>query len=476
MPAPLDPSLVARFVAIVGERNAFTEGGDVAPFVEEQRGQLNGVSELVLRPASTEEVSAILGIAQEAGTPIVPQGGNTGLQGAGVPRGSAHDGRGEVVVSLGRMNRVLDVDPAGNTMLVEAGCVLQRAQEAADEHDRLFPLSLGAQGSAMIGGNIGTNAGGTGVLAYGNTRDLVMGLEVVLPGGEVWNGLSRLRKDNTGYDLKNLFVGAEGTLGIVTKAVLKLFPKPKGREVAFVAVRDPDAALRLFERTRAAAFSQATAFELLSPRAMRWTLAFTETRPLMPDHEGWFVLVEISSGRSPEDARDLLEGILAGAFEAGEASDAVLAESGRQFDLFWKLREDLSWAQRGHGASIKHDISVPVAAIPNFIEEADRAVESVCPRGRIVNFGHMGDGNLHYNVSRPADWRDDDFLALYEAMNDAVYAVVLAHGGSISAEHGIGQAKRDRLPHVKGPVAMSMMHAIKRALDPDGIMNPGKVL
>ena len=476
-PKPALPEGAAeRFTQIVGEAHAFTLDTDVAPFVAEQRGLLPGHSPLVLRPGTAEEVAAIVRLANELRVPVVPQGGNTGLVGGGVPHGPAAGKPAEIVVTLGRMDRVLDVDPAGNTMVVEAGCILQRAQEAADRHDRLFPLSLGAQGTAQIGGNIATNAGGTGVLAYGNTRDLVMGLEVVLPTGEVWSRLSRLRKDNTGYRMAELFVGAEGTLGIVTKAVLKLFPKPKGREVALVAVPSPEAALALFERARDVAGAGLTAFELISARAFHFTLAYADMRSPLSEAAAWYVLTETSSGRSREDARETLEGVLMAAIEAEEASDAVLAQSLAQAQAFWRLREDMSWSQKPHGASIKHDISVPVAAIPAFIAEADAAVERVCPGARVVNFGHMGDGNLHYNVTRPEGWADADFLALYEAMNDAVYDVVLAHHGSISAEHGIGQVKRKRLAELKSPVEMELMRRVKATFDPAGIMNPGKVI
>ena len=472
IPEPCLPDgALERFAAIVGPAHALTEVADTEPFAADQRGLLSGRTPLVLKPGGVEEVSAILRLANELRVPVVPQGGNTGLVGAGVPR----RGEAEVVVALGRMDRILDVDADGYTMTVEAGCILQRAQEAADAADRLFPLSLGAKGTAQIGGNIATNAGGTGVLAYGNTRDLVMGVEAVLPSGEVFGHLSRLRKDNTGYDIANLFVGAEGTLGIVTKAVLKLFPKPKGREVAFAALASPRAALDLFNRARDAAGFGLTAFELISARAMDITVDFTGMRR-PTEAAPWYVLAEVSSGRSAEDARDMMEGILGAAIEAGVVDDAVLAQSLTQQNDFWQMREDMSWAQKPLGASIKHDISVPVGAIPAFIEEADRAVERVCPGARIVNFGHMGDGNLHYNVSRPTDWEDGPFIDLYEAMNDAVYAVVHAHDGSMSAEHGIGQVKRDRLAHLKAGTRIETMRALKRLFDPNGIMNPGKVV
>ena len=380
-PYGLPEGAAERFTAIVGESHAFSASDDVAPYVAEQRGLLNGVSPLVLRPGSVEEVAAILRLANALRVPVVPQGGNTGLVGGGVPRGAAGNLPAEIVVSLQRMNRVLDVDTAGNTMLVEAGCVLQRAQEAADAADRLFPLSLGAQGTAQIGGNIATNAGGTGVLAYGNTRDLVMGLEVVLPTGEVLDRLSRLRKDNTGYRLSELFVGAEGTLGIVTKAVLKLFPRPKGREVAFVAVPSPQAALALFERARGAAGPQLTAFELISARAFDFTLEFADMRSPLAEPSPWYVLTEISSGRSAEDAREMLESVLMAAIEAGEAGDAALAESLAQAGHVLE-------AARGHElvaeAARRLDQARHLRARrrdPAFIDEADRGRAARVPRG-----------------------------------------------------------------------------------------------
>lgn len=470
----MDGALIEQFCAIVGSSNALTEPTDIEPYVTDTRGRLNAASPLVLRPSNTQQVSAIAKLANATGTPLVPQGGNTGLVGGGLPRAGERD----VIVSLARMDAILDVDPTTNTMVVEAGAILQNVQEAAQNAGRLFPLSLGSQGSARIGGLIGSNAGGTGVLAYGTTRDLVMGLEVVLADGRVLNTLSRLRKDNTGYDLRALFVGAEGTLGFVTKAVLKLHPNPAGREVAYAAVDSPQAALELFHQAQALAGSNLTAFEFMSARAMGFALRHSSAklRPPFAEAPPWSILLEISSGRSAEDARILMETILTRSFESGTVQDAALAQNSAQQDGFWLLREEMSWAQKPEGASIKHDIAVPVGRIPSFIEKADAAVLAICPEARIVNFGHLGDGNLHYNITQPKGWEPSRFLALEETIHNAVYEQVVAHDGTISAEHGIGQIKRTRLATLKDPVALATMAAIKASLDPNGIMNPGKVL
>jgi len=470
---PFDSALLDRFAAIVGMSHALRSAADIEPYVTEPRGLWTGATPLVLRPGSVEEVSRVLKLASEAMTPIVPQGGNTGLVGGQMPDRSGR----EIVLSLSRLNRIREIDALSNTVTAEAGVVLETLQNEADTADRLFPLSLGAQGSCQIGGNLSSNAGGTGVLAYGNARELCLGVEVVLPTGEVLDDLRKLRKDNTGYDLKNLFVGAEGTLGVITAAVLKLFPKPKGKEVAWVGVESPAAALSLFSLASDRAGSGLTAFELVAEIAMDFSVRHIpgNFRPL----EGswpWYVLMEISSGRSPEDARDLIEHILSEGFEAGLAGDAVIAANLAQASAFWRLRESLSESQRPEGASIKHDISVPVASIPGFIEEAGRAVASVSAGARVVCFGHMGDGNLHYNVSQPVGADAGTFLKLYRPMNKAVHDVVRAHDGSISAEHGIGRLKRDELLATAPPVGIELMRRVKAAFDPAGIMNPGKVI
>ena len=468
-----DTALLDRFAAIVGEAHALRQASDIAPFVVERRGLWSGDTPLVLRPGSVDEVSRILALASETGTPIVPQGGNTGLVGGQTPDTSGR----QIVLSLSRLNRIREIDLLSNTVTVEAGVVLQTLQEAADAAGRLFPLSLGSQGSCEIGGNLSSNAGGTGVLAYGNARELCLGVEVVLPTGEVFDDLRKLKKDNTGYDLKNLFVGAEGTLGVITAAVLKLFPKPKGREVAWVATSSPTAALDLFALASERAGGGLTAFELVAEIGIDFVVRHMpgNMRPIAGPTP-WFVLVEISSGRSAEDARDLIEQILGEGMEAGLVDDAVIAANLLQAADFWRLRESLSESQKPEGASIKHDISVPVASIPAFIEEAGRAVASVSPQARVVCFGHMGDGNLHYNVSQPVGTAPADFLALYRPMNDAVHAVVRAFNGSISAEHGIGRLKRDELIATAPPLGLDLMRRVKAAFDPAGIMNPGKTI
>ncbi len=470
---PIDPTLLDRFEAIVGPAHAVRLEAEIAPYVHELRGLYPGRSPLVLKPGSVEEVSRILALATETGTAVVPQGGNTGLVGGQVPHGAGN----EIVVSLSRLNRVRAIDPLSNTVTVEAGVVLETLHQVADAVDRLFPLSLASQGSCQIGGNLSSNAGGTAVLAYGNTRELCLGVEVVLPTGEVLDDLRKLKKDNTGYDLKNLFVGAEGTLGIITAAVMKLFPRPKGRQVGWVGVKSPEDALALFGLASERAGNNLTAFELIGKLPLDFVMQYTPgaVAPLQPEWP-WNVLVEISSGRSSEDATNLMGEILTSGLEQGIAGDAVIAASLAQADAFWALRENLSDAQRPEGGSIKHDISVPVASIPTFIARAAEAVTSVSPQARVVCFGHMGDGNLHYNVSQPAGGDKEAFLGLYRAMNKAVHDIVHELGGSISAEHGIGQLKRDELLATAPSVATDLMRRIKANFDPAGIMNPGKLL
>ncbi|MCT7373603.1 FAD-binding oxidoreductase [Chelativorans salis] len=472
-PASLDPGLVDRFVAIVGKHHALTAPQDIAPHIEEPRGLFGGLTSLVLKPGSTEEVSRILKLATETGTPIVPQGGNTGLVGGQMPDATGR----EVVLSLSRLNRIREIDLSSNTAVVEAGVVLQTLQEAADVNDRLFPLSLASQGSCQVGGNLSSNAGGIGALAYGTARDLCLGLEVVLPTGEVLDDLRKLKKDNTGYDLKNLFIGAEGTLGIITAAVLKLFPKPKGRELAWAGVGSPVAALALFGAANDRAGTALTAFELMERTPLDFVLKHIPgVQPPLAGEHPWHVMLEISSGRSAEDARSLMEEVLAEGFEAGHVADAVIAQNETQALALRHLREAMSEAQRPEGGSIKHDISVPVAAIPEFIQRAGEAVQEVLPGSRVVCFGHMGDGNLHYNVSQPVGMDRAEYLAHYRSMNDAVHAVVRELHGSFSAEHGIGRMKREELIATQPTVATDLMRRVKAAFDPAGIMNPGKVI
>ena len=469
----LDTALIERFSAIVGEKNALTAPEDLAAYLVEQRDLYHGRTPLVLRPGSTEEVAAIMKLASETKTPVVPQGGNTGLVGGQQPDESG----AAIILSLGRMNRIRNFDTVGNLVTLEAGVILKNLQEAAEKAGRLFPLSLGAEGSCQIGGNLGSNAGGTAVLAYGNMRELCLGLEVVLPTGEILNDLRYVKKDNTGYDLKDLFIGSEGTLGVITAAVLKIFPQPKGKGVAYAGLRNPEDVLRLFQLATEHAGPSLTGFELMPRVGVEFTVRHVDgvRDPLESPHD-WYVLIDISSTRSEEDARTTLETILTEAFENDIIQDAAIGESVAQAQSFWKMREEMSWAQKPEGGSIKHDISVPVASIPAFIHEANAATLEMIPGARIVCFGHIGDGNLHYNVSQPVGADKEAFLARWHELNHRIHTIVASYTGSISAEHGIGQLKREELAFFKQDVALDLMRRIKSAFDPAGIMNPGKVL
>ncbi len=466
--------LVERLHAIVGERGLVLGEADSAPYETDWREQWHGRAAAVVKPASTDEVSRVVALLAAERVAMVPQGGNTSMCGGSVPDASGH----QVVVNLSRMDRVREVDAANNTMTVEAGCVLAMLQEVADSHDRLFPLSLGAEGSCEIGGNLSTNAGGTGVLRYGNTRDLVMGLEVVLPDGQVWNGLRALRKDNTGYDLKHLFVGAEGTLGIITAAVLKLFPKPRSLATAFVALESPRAALSLLASLRGAVGDRVTGFELISRICIDLVLRHIPgSRDAFREPHPWYVLVELSDSTEAEALAAHLENALGAAAEAGLVRDAVIAASEAQRRALWALRENVSEAQKIDGVSIKHDVSVPVSRVPDLIERAGAELARRFPDVRVVAFGHLGDGNIHYNCGKPA--RDDARRFFGEEspeVNDVVYGVVRSLGGSISAEHGLGVLKAEEITHYKSALELDLMRAIKRTLDPHGLMNPGKVL
>jgi FAD/FMN-containing dehydrogenase len=469
----LTPDLVQRFIAIVGEKNALRDPRDIEPYLIEPREKFGGKTSMVLRPSEVEEVSAILKLATATGTAIIPQGGNTGLVGGQMPDESGQ----QVILSLSRLNRIRSIDPAGNLAIVEAGVVLKTLQDAAENEGRLFPLSLGSEGSCQIGGNLSSNAGGTAVLAYGNTRELCLGVEVVLPTGEILNDLRYVKKDNTGYDLKDLFVGAEGTLGVITAAVVKLFPLPRGKGVAYAGLASPEDALKLLGLAQGHAGPSLTGFELMPRIGVEFSVAHTDgvRDPLDAPHQ-WYVLIDISSSRSAEDARETIEAILMEAYEAGLVQDAAIADSTAQEKSFWHMREAMSLAQRPEGGSIKHDISVPVAKIPDFIAEADAAVLDLIPSARIVCFGHMGDGNLHYNISQPVGADKEAFLARWVEINKRVHDIVRSYKGSISAEHGIGQLKRKELSETKSPVALDLMRRIKKSFDPAGIMNPGKVL
>lgn len=391
-------NIIKQFTAITGENHAIRNRADIAPYLIEPRGIFHGQSPLVLKPGTVEEVSEILALASRTGTAIVPQAGNTGHVGGQVP---IEDGT-EIILSLSRLNKIRHVDVQGNTMTVEAGCILEDIHTAAHNADRLFPLSLGSQGSCQIGGNLSTNAGGTAVLAYGNTRQLCLGLEVVLPTGEIWNGLRRLKKDNTGYDLRDLFIGAEGTLGIITAAVIRLFPVPAGHQVAIAGLDDPHKALLALNLAQKKCDTALTGFEIMPRVGMEFTTTHIPGNrdPLQQPHD-WYVLVDISSAQSEEAAAQLMEAFLQDALEADLINDAVIAQSQEQCQALWKLREDMSASQKPEGGSIKHDVSVPVAAVPDFMDKADHAVMQAMPNARIVAFGHMGDGNIHYNISQP---------------------------------------------------------------------------
>jgi D-lactate dehydrogenase (cytochrome) len=464
------PELLPRFAAIVGNRYAITDPAALEPFLIEGRGLYHGRSAMLLRPGSLDEVVAILKLANDSKTPLVPQGGNTGLVGAQIPFD------GELILSLTRLDKIREVDPASNTMTCEAGVVLANAPEAAAAPDRLFPLSLGAEGSCTIGGNLSTNAGGTGALAYGIARELVLGLEVVLADGRIMHLLSKLKKDNTGYDLRNIFIGAEGTLGIITAAVLKLFPRPRVMETAFIGVPSPAAAVKLLNLAQARVGGTVTSFELIVREAIEFALKHGHgvRDPLNRQHP-WYVLMEVSSQHS-EGLRASLEQLLADAVEQGLVVDATIAASLDQARAFWHLRHVLPEVQKPEGGSIKHDISVPVAAVPDFLADASAAVQKLIPGSRPVPFGHVGDGNIHFNVSQPVGADQAQFRARWGEVNAVVDKIVLKYHGSISAEHGIGKLKRDSLPKVKDPVALELMRGLKRMLDPNGILNPGKVL
>ena len=458
--------------AAVGAPHVLTAAADVEPYLVDWRGRYRGAALAVVRPANTDQVAAVVRICADAGTPVVAQGGNTGMCGGATPDA----GGGAVVVSLSRLDRVRSLDAANATLTVEAGVTLHAVQEAAAAAGLMFPLSLASEGSCTIGGNLSTNAGGTAVLRFGNTRDLALGLEVVLADGRVWNGLRGLRKDNTGYDLKQLFIGGEGTLGIVTAAVLKLFPAPAARVTALAAAADVDHAVRLLRHMKGALGDRLTGFELISDVALALSRKHHPDLPdPLPGH-AWYVLVQADDTAAGSALATQVEEALGGAVESGAALDAALAQSQDQARKLWALRENISEAQRREGPNIKHDISLPVSAIPAFLADAAVALRNAFPAVRFVTFGHLGDGNLHYNLAAPEGGDAADFMRNAPAVNRIVHDLVVAAGGSISAEHGIGQLKRDELRRYKAPLELELMARIKSALDPQGLLNPGKVL
>nr|WP_144827017.1 FAD-binding oxidoreductase [Cupriavidus gilardii] len=459
--------------AALGPTHVLTEAHDKSPYLTDWRRRYSGDALAVLLPSTTEEVAAVVRACHAHRIAIVPQGGNTSLCGGATPV----SGRASVVLSLKRLNRIRDIDPLNNTITVEAGVILQQLQQAASEHDRLFPLSLAAEGSCTIGGNLSTNAGGTAVLRYGNARELCLGLEVVTPHGEVWDGLRGLRKDNTGYDLRDLFIGAEGTLGIITAAVMKLYPAPRARVTALAAVQSPRAALSLLSLAQQYAGPALTGFELMSALCLTLvTRHFPQLRYPFAAPYPQAVLLELSDSESEAHGRATFEAMMEAAFEAGIVADAVVAESVQQSRALWNLREHIPLAQVEEGKNIKHDIAVPISRVADFIEATDARLQQAFPGCRMVTFGHLGDGNLHYNVSPPEGVDHDAFLANQDAVNRIVHDSVHRFGGSISAEHGLGQLKREENRRYKSDVELGMMRAIKTALDPQALMNPGKVV
>jgi D-lactate dehydrogenase (cytochrome) len=457
----------------IGAQHVLTTEADMAGYLTDWRRRFTGRALAVLRPGSTDEVAALVRLCAQFGVPVVPQGGNTGLVLGSVPDESGR----EVVISLGRMNRVRAIDVINNTMTVDAGCVLAQIQNAATEAGRLFPLSLGAEGSCTIGGNLSTNAGGTGVLRYGNTRELCLGLEVVTPQGEVWNGLRGLRKDNTGYDLRDLYIGAEGTLGIITGAVIKLFPQPKAQLTALAAMQNTDNALALLTLAQQRCGAVLTGFELMSQFCLELVAKhYPQMQTPFPQPYRQYVLLELSDSESEEHAMELLESVITTALEEVIIQDAVVAGSIAQSRALWDLREHIMLAQADEGKNIKHDVSVPISRIGDFIRETDALLEQRFPGIRMVTFGHLGDGNLHYNVSPPVGVSPDGFIERQHEVNQVVHDSVHSYQGSISAEHGLGALKRDEIRQYKSDVEMRLMGVIKQALDPLQLMNPGKVL
>ncbi len=466
--------LVEQMKSIVGPGGFLEGAADTDAYCKSWRDDFCGAVPIVLRPKSAADVARIVKLCAETGTAIVPQGGNTGLTGASQP----HDDMSEVIISTSRMNKVREIDLDNDTLTVEAGVVLQQIQQVADDNNRLFPLSLGAEGSCQIGGNLSTNAGGTQVLRYGNTRALVLGLEVVLANGEIWNGLRGLRKDNTGYDLKHLFIGAEGTLGIITAAVLRLFPKPSASETVWLGLKSPRDAVALLGHMKARLGEQVSGFELMQRSIVDFLISGVPGHEdPMPTMHPWYVLAEVTGQGEPGSLSEPFTSALGEAMEMGLVDDAVIASSGAQSARFWKMREDMAEAQKVAGTGIKHDVSVPVSRIAEFLERANTALAEAYPGIRTCAFGHVGDGNLHYNPMEPEGWsKTPTFRSEREPVNRMVHDLVIELGGSISAEHGIGRLRLEENMHYKSPVEIEMMRTVKRAFDPLNIMNPGKVI
>jgi FAD/FMN-containing dehydrogenase len=470
----MSTELLNSLIGIVGKDNVITNTQDLEPYCVDWRKRFTGKALAVVRPGNTEEVQAIVKACVAAGVSLVPQGGNTSMCGAATPDQSGQ----QIILSLRRMNRIRGIDVDNATMTVEAGCILQSVQEAAQSVNRYFPLSLGAEGSCTIGGNLSTNAGGTAVLRYGNTRDLCLGLEVVTPDGEIWNGLRSLRKDNTGYDLRDLYIGAEGTLGIITAAVLKIFPEPVVRWTGLVATPDFESAVQLLSLFQEKASALLTGFEVMSASSLDLVKEyFPQLSNPMQENAPYTTLVEISDFESAEHAQALMESILENALENGIAVDAVIASNLSQAKHFWHMREHITLAQAENGANVKHDITIPVSKAAAFVAQTDELLEQYLPGIRVINFGHLGDGNLHYNIAAPTGSDPKAYMVAHnENIQAIVYKQVEVHQGSISAEHGIGQLKVGQMIGHRGEVAVGLMRTIKKALDPKNLMNPGKVV
>jgi FAD/FMN-containing dehydrogenase len=472
-PGPADiAALLGKLRQIVGDRGLLTEPSDTAAYAEDWRRLYQGRTPAVIRPADTAELSAVVIACAASGVSLVPQGGNTSMVGGATP---SPDGR-QLVLSLSRMNQIRHVDPIDMTMTLDAGVTLKAAQNAAAEAGCLLPLSISSEGTAQIGGVLATNAGGNNTVRYGNARDLVLGLEVVLPDGQIWGGLRRLRKDNTGYCLRQLFVGSEGTLGIITAAVIKLVPRPAETEVALCAVASVEAALDLYTRFNRHDPSAIQAFEYMSGQGMEFVLAHIPNASLPFRAAPHYALIELATPRAGAGLRDAMEEVLAAAMEAEIVTDAVMAESEAQRANLWRLREEHAEAQKREGASVKNDVSVPVSKVPELLARAARAAAALMPGIRMVPFGHMGDGNIHLNFEQPLDMPSADFLAQDHAIMDMVCEIVRSLDGSFSAEHGVGQLKPYLMPDWRGGAELDTMRKIKNALDPLGLMNPGKVL
>lgn len=468
-------TFLAELEALIGNDHVLT-GADTDSYTIDWRGRYRGRALAVARPADAAEVAAVVKLCARHGVPVVPQGGNTGLCGGATPDA---EGRA-LLLSTTRLNRIRAVDAQNDTITVESGCILQAVQQAAQEAGRLFPLSLAAEGSCTIGGNLATNAGGTQVLRYGNTRDLTLGLEVVTPQGEIWHGLRGLRKDNTGYDLRDLYIGSEGTLGIITAATLKLYPLPVARCTALLALASPEDAVQVLARARTGFGPALTGFELMAGNCLQAVVRLFPQQRLPFDGESaaapWFALLELSDSESEEHARERFETVLGDVLEAGLASDAAIAANVAQSKALWHLRESIPLAEAELGKAIKHDVSLPISRIAEFVRTTNAALQANFPGVGHVIFGHLGDGNLHYNVTPAPGQAEADLLVLQPQVYRIVHDSVRAHDGSISAEHGVGQLKIDELPRYKDAVELDLMRRIRRALDPDGVMNPGKVV